>query len=207
MFRAAIRSSPRALRHSSLVAASSPTAGRRLASTAAPADKKYTWKSTAARWGLAAGLLYWFNTSPIFADEAPRTFFSSFFPDSSQERSTFFFWLTAKDPPPPHSKPFPRAAAVLRVRPPHRRRDRRGEAQADRGTTARQGGGARASGPTTTSTTHDERGGGQVAGARRGSRRREPGRVQPRDGRDQLGLPLPGRHGARALRRRVQGCV
>lgn len=76
MFRAAVRSSPRALRHSSLVVASSPTAGRRLASTAAaPADKKYTWKSTAARWGLAAGLLYWFNTSPIFADEAPRTSF------------------------------------------------------------------------------------------------------------------------------------
>ncbi|KAG6364025.1 hypothetical protein INS49_009128 [Diaporthe citri] len=66
MFRAAVRSTPRALRQPSTIA----SAGRRFASTA-PADKKYTWKGTAARWGLAVGALYWYNTSPMFADELP----------------------------------------------------------------------------------------------------------------------------------------
>lgn len=66
MFRAAVRSTPRALRQTSTVA----SAGRRFASTA-PADKRYTWKGTAARWGLAVGALYWYNTSPMFADEMP----------------------------------------------------------------------------------------------------------------------------------------
>lgn len=67
MFRAAARSTPRALRQSTV--ASSATA-RRYASTA-PADKRYTWKGTAARWGLAVGALYWYQTSPMFADELP----------------------------------------------------------------------------------------------------------------------------------------
>ncbi|ROW15196.1 hypothetical protein VPNG_02986 [Cytospora leucostoma] len=66
MFRAAIRSTPRALRQTSAIS----SAGRRFASTA-PADKSYTWKGTVARWGLAVGALYWYNTSPIFADEVP----------------------------------------------------------------------------------------------------------------------------------------
>ncbi|ROW05846.1 hypothetical protein VMCG_05199 [Cytospora schulzeri] len=66
MFRAATRSTPRALRQSSAVA----SAGRRFASTA-PADKKYSWKGSAARWGVAIGALYWYNTSPMFADELP----------------------------------------------------------------------------------------------------------------------------------------
>lgn len=66
MFRAATRSTTRALRQSSAVA----SAGRRFASTA-PADKRYTWKGSAARWGLAIGALYWYNTSDMFADEMP----------------------------------------------------------------------------------------------------------------------------------------
>ncbi|KAK7698448.1 Oxidoreductase [Diaporthe eres] len=66
MFRAAVRSTPRALRQPPTIA----SAGRRFASTA-PADKRYTWKGTAARWGLAVGALYWYNTSPMFADEMP----------------------------------------------------------------------------------------------------------------------------------------
>ncbi|KAJ0103759.1 hypothetical protein J7T55_001378 [Diaporthe amygdali] len=66
MFRAAVRSTPRALRQPSTIT----SAGRRFTSTA-PADKRYTWKGTAARWGLALGALYWYNTSPMFADELP----------------------------------------------------------------------------------------------------------------------------------------
>ncbi|KAJ4411266.1 Oxidoreductase [Gnomoniopsis sp. IMI 355080] len=66
MFRAAARTGPRALRQSSVASVT----GRRFASTA-PAEKRYTWKGTAARWGAAIGALYWYNTSPIFADELP----------------------------------------------------------------------------------------------------------------------------------------
>lgn len=66
MFRAAVRSTPRALRQNCTIA----SAGRRFASTA-PADKRYTWKGTATRWALAVGALYWYNTSPMFADEMP----------------------------------------------------------------------------------------------------------------------------------------
>lgn len=66
MFRAAVRTAPRVLRQPA------SAAGRRFASTA-PADKRYTWKGSATRWVLAAGALYWYNTSPIFADELPCT--------------------------------------------------------------------------------------------------------------------------------------
>ncbi|OHE90793.1 CHCH domain-containing protein [Colletotrichum orchidophilum] len=66
MYRSAVRSTPRALsaaRQSAIRAAP-----RRFASTA-PADKPRTWKGAALRWGLAAGALYWYNTSPVFAEE------------------------------------------------------------------------------------------------------------------------------------------
>ncbi|KAJ4260417.1 Oxidoreductase [Fusarium torreyae] len=43
---------------------------RRLNSTATPADKSRSWKSSVARLGLAFGAVYYYNTSPIFADEA-----------------------------------------------------------------------------------------------------------------------------------------
>ncbi|KAK1624506.1 hypothetical protein BDP81DRAFT_453677 [Colletotrichum phormii] len=71
MYRSGMRSAPRALS----AARQSPirAAPRRFASTA-PADKPRTWKGTAVRWGLAAGALYWYNTSPVFAEEPiPRT--------------------------------------------------------------------------------------------------------------------------------------
>ncbi|ORY59752.1 uncharacterized protein BCR38DRAFT_445400 [Pseudomassariella vexata] len=70
MYRSALRSTPRAvnaLRQTTLT-----TAGRRFASTK-PADKKRSWKGTGLRWGLAFGALYWYTTSPAFADEiAPQ---------------------------------------------------------------------------------------------------------------------------------------
>ncbi|KAK1955666.1 CHCH domain-containing protein [Colletotrichum sublineola] len=71
MYRSAVRSTPRALsaaRQSAIRAAP-----RRFASTT-PADKPRSWKGTALRWGLAAGAVYWYNTSPVFAEEPlPRT--------------------------------------------------------------------------------------------------------------------------------------
>ncbi|KAI0127212.1 mitochondrial intermembrane space protein Mia40 [Xylariales sp. AK1849] len=67
MYRTALRSTPRAahsLRHTALRA----TTPRRFASTS-PADKKRSWKSSALRWGLAIGAVYWYSTSPAFAEE------------------------------------------------------------------------------------------------------------------------------------------
>jgi len=69
MYRTALRSTPRALRAMQPTVASG---SRRLASTA-PASKKGTWKGTGLRWGLAVAAVYFYNTSPIFADELPRT--------------------------------------------------------------------------------------------------------------------------------------
>ncbi|KAK0620861.1 hypothetical protein B0T14DRAFT_522280 [Immersiella caudata] len=69
MYRTALRSSPgalRAIRPTTLASTS-----RRLASTTSAAAKKGTWKSTGLRWALAIGAVYFYNTSPIFADELP----------------------------------------------------------------------------------------------------------------------------------------
>ncbi|KAI8626545.1 hypothetical protein F5Y19DRAFT_219945 [Xylariaceae sp. FL1651] len=66
MYRAALRSTPRIanpLRQSYVVAS-----GRRFVSTS-PAEKGRTWKSSAVRWGLAIGAVYWYSTSAVFAEE------------------------------------------------------------------------------------------------------------------------------------------
>lgn len=63
MYRSAIRATPRIT--ASLRTAAAP---RRLASTV-PADKSRSWKSSAARWGLAGAALYYYNTSTAFAEE------------------------------------------------------------------------------------------------------------------------------------------
>ncbi|KAG7147216.1 Mitochondrial intermembrane space import and assembly protein like [Verticillium longisporum] len=71
MYRHTVRSAPRAA--SALRQTTLRSAPRRFASTA-PADKPRTWKGSALRWGLAVAAVYYYNTSPIFADEpAPRT--------------------------------------------------------------------------------------------------------------------------------------
>ncbi|KZL67277.1 chch domain-containing protein [Colletotrichum incanum] len=71
MYRSAVRSTPRAL--SAARQSAIRTAPRRFASTT-PADKPRSWKGSALRWGLAVGAVYWYNTSPVFAEEPlPRT--------------------------------------------------------------------------------------------------------------------------------------
>ncbi|RSL65259.1 Mitochondrial intermembrane space import and assembly protein 40 [Fusarium duplospermum] len=69
MYRTTLRSASRpviaSLRSNTLRAAP-----RRFASTATPADKSRTWKSSVARLGLAAAAVYYYNTSPVFAEEA-----------------------------------------------------------------------------------------------------------------------------------------
>lgn len=42
---------------------------RLLSTSAAPSKKRSTLKGTAARWALAAGIVYWYTTSAVFADE------------------------------------------------------------------------------------------------------------------------------------------
>ncbi|KAL8853817.1 MAG: hypothetical protein Q9221_001288 [Calogaya cf. arnoldii] len=42
---------------------------RRFLSNAPPTQRSRSWKSSAVRWGLAAGAIYYYNTSPYFADE------------------------------------------------------------------------------------------------------------------------------------------
>ncbi|KAL9012714.1 MAG: hypothetical protein Q9173_002543 [Seirophora scorigena] len=53
---------------------------RRFLSTAPPARKSRSWKSSAVRWGLAAGAIYYYNTSTIFADNP--TLLEPLIPDS-----------------------------------------------------------------------------------------------------------------------------
>ncbi|OTA87820.1 hypothetical protein M434DRAFT_399323 [Hypoxylon sp. CO27-5] len=71
MYRSALRAAPRVantIRQPALSASS-----RRLVSTSS-ANKKRSWKSAAVRWGLAAGAVYWYSTSTIFAEEPlPKT--------------------------------------------------------------------------------------------------------------------------------------
>ena len=48
---------------------------RRLLSTAPPLQKSRSWKSSATRWGIALGAIYYYNNSDIFAEEPPCLFF------------------------------------------------------------------------------------------------------------------------------------
>ncbi|KAA6407316.1 MAG: hypothetical protein FRX48_08864 [Lasallia pustulata] len=64
MFRPASRS---LLRQS--LPAIRPVRTQRLLSTAPPAQKSRSWKSSAVRWGLAVGAVYYYNTSDVFAEQ------------------------------------------------------------------------------------------------------------------------------------------
>ena len=68
MYRSALRSSPRIANH--LRQSAARAGGRRFASTA-PADKPRSWKSSAVRWGIAIGAVYYYNNSTAFAEEPP----------------------------------------------------------------------------------------------------------------------------------------
>ena len=71
MLRPILRSSRQSLRRAPQYL-SSPSSPRRFISTGT-ADKPRSWKSLALRWGAAAAAVYWYNTSPVFADEPART--------------------------------------------------------------------------------------------------------------------------------------
>ncbi len=65
-----IRQAPRCIFRAPIPAfRSAPT--RRFLSTAPPAQKSRGWKNKATRLGLAAGVIYYYNTSTLFAEEPP----------------------------------------------------------------------------------------------------------------------------------------
>jgi intermembrane space import and assembly protein 40 len=66
MFKSAVRAAPRRILPPRTVVNST---GRRFLSTAPPTQKSRSWKSSAARWALAAGGIYYYNTSNVFAEE------------------------------------------------------------------------------------------------------------------------------------------
>lgn len=66
MFKYVVRAAPRRILPPRTVINS---AGRRFLSTAPPTQKSRSWKSSAARWALAAGGIYYYNTSNVFAEE------------------------------------------------------------------------------------------------------------------------------------------
>ncbi|KAH6631284.1 hypothetical protein F5144DRAFT_570576 [Chaetomium tenue] len=108
MYRTALRSAPSALR------AARPTlssGSRRFASTTAT-SKKGTWKGTGFRWGLAIAAVYFYNTSPIFADElppqvgpAPAHFSDADLPTIEAMIEEKRRQVAAAAPPPPPPKP------------------------------------------------------------------------------------------------------
>ncbi|KAF5000157.1 hypothetical protein FGRMN_1971 [Fusarium graminum] len=69
MYRTTLRSASRPV-IANLRSTTIRAAPRRFNSTASPADKSRSWKSSVMRLGLAFGAVYYYNTSPIFADEA-----------------------------------------------------------------------------------------------------------------------------------------
>jgi intermembrane space import and assembly protein 40 len=68
MFRAA----PRLIARSALPRSVAPV--RRYLSTAPPAQKSRSWKSLAARVGVAGTIIYYYNTTDVFAEEPKRMF-------------------------------------------------------------------------------------------------------------------------------------
>ncbi|QUC16347.1 uncharacterized protein UV8b_00588 [Ustilaginoidea virens] len=61
------------------------SAPRRFASTAAPADRPRSWKSSGLRWALAIGAVYYYNTSSVFAEETAEATQSTAAPPSFSE--------------------------------------------------------------------------------------------------------------------------
>ncbi|KAF4125508.1 mitochondrial intermembrane space import and assembly protein 40 [Geosmithia morbida] len=71
MFRTTFRAASRSTALRSLRAQQPASSFRRFASTSSsPANKPRTWKGSVLRWGLAGGILYYYSTSNVFADDA-----------------------------------------------------------------------------------------------------------------------------------------
>ncbi|KAF2736732.1 hypothetical protein EJ04DRAFT_412986, partial [Polyplosphaeria fusca] len=60
---------------------------RRFLSTAPPSQKSRSWKSSAARWGLAGVVVYYYNTTDVFAEEPKYSVQST--PTTEEETETY----------------------------------------------------------------------------------------------------------------------
>lgn len=76
MFRSALPRVSRALPHNA-------PAAKRFLTTAPPHKTSRSWKNSAARWTLAGGLIYYYNTSSVFAEEPIYAIHSP--PETSRE--------------------------------------------------------------------------------------------------------------------------
>ncbi|KAL2825295.1 hypothetical protein BDW59DRAFT_146364 [Aspergillus cavernicola] len=81
------RPASRALLRAPAVATPRGPASRRLISTTATKTKSRSWKSTFARVGLAAGAVYYYNTSSVFAENPTLSFRSKPTPKPETENS------------------------------------------------------------------------------------------------------------------------
>lgn len=66
MFRSALPRLSRSIPHNA-------TASKRFLTTAPPHKTSRSWKNSAVRWTLAGGLVYYYNTSTVFAEEPTCT--------------------------------------------------------------------------------------------------------------------------------------
>ncbi|ORY07402.1 hypothetical protein BCR34DRAFT_570680 [Clohesyomyces aquaticus] len=58
---------------------------RRFLSTAPPSQKSRSWKSSAARWGAAAAIIYYYNTMDLFAEEPEQVYTTQHIPETNDE--------------------------------------------------------------------------------------------------------------------------
>lgn len=93
-----IRQAPRYLLRQNAPITRSIPHPRRFLSTAPPPQRSRSLRNSTVRWGLAIGLLYWYNTSDVFAEEA------SCIPKPQSPR-VFLNTLTRHPFPVPISKP------------------------------------------------------------------------------------------------------
>ncbi|KAH7171291.1 hypothetical protein EDB81DRAFT_626349, partial [Dactylonectria macrodidyma] len=74
MYRTTLRSASRPVLAATLRSTARAAPRRFNSTTASSSSSKGSWKGSFARWGLAFGAVYYYNTSPVFADDAaPRT--------------------------------------------------------------------------------------------------------------------------------------
>ena len=161
---------------------------RRFLSTAPPAQKSRSWKSSAVRWGLAIGVVYYYNTSNLFAEEPPCEFLSYAKTNRMQLMRDFSRSTT---PPIPHRRnPSPHSRIHRLLAPP------------TNPTLSPFPSNHRTINPNHRPPNHQP-----LQPIRSRIRSLPRRRLQRRNRRHKLGLPLPRRHGPRSLRRAIQSRV
>jgi hypothetical protein len=171
-----------------------PRSRNRYLSTAPPAQKSRSFKSLVARLGLAGAIVYYYNTTDVFAEE-PRCTCRI----CGQTKQGWKTNSTSRSCP-----SAPRNRSRIRTPPHHRIHCRRTQTKTSSPGAIRSPEAKRSREPTA------ECPAVQWWGGRHGRTRRGSGparRFQSRDGRDQLGLPVSGWHGRWALRPTVQSGV